>query len=146
VFSGGCCVGVHLWARFPPTVWRPPNGRIQDRMARTHSAGVEATAAQATNPPPAPEPANSSASASQPSAETGAGVSIPEVEHTASGVFEVSLEGLRASTQDIEALRRIQALIRARPQQPNKSKKIGRLRPKHNCPSNRRSTDADSCR
>jgi hypothetical protein len=73
-------------------------------------------------------------------------VSIPEVEHTASGVFEVSLEGLRASTQDIEALRRIQALIRARPQQPNKSKKIGRLRPKHNCPSNRRNTDADSCR
>jgi hypothetical protein len=38
-------------------------------------------------------------------------VSIPEVEHTASGVFEVSLEGLGASVQDIEALRRIWALI-----------------------------------
>jgi hypothetical protein len=42
---------------------------------------------------------------------TGAGASIPEVEHTTSGVFEVSLEGLGASAQDIEALRRIWTLI-----------------------------------
>jgi hypothetical protein len=42
---------------------------------------------------------------------TGAGASISEVEHNASGVFEVSLEGLGASAQDIEALRRIRALI-----------------------------------
>jgi hypothetical protein len=42
---------------------------------------------------------------------TRAGASIPEVENTASWVFEVSLEGLGASAQDIEALRRIQALI-----------------------------------
>jgi hypothetical protein len=41
----------------------------------------------------------------------GAGPSVPEVEHTASGVFEVSLERLGASAQDIEALRRIRALI-----------------------------------
>jgi hypothetical protein len=41
----------------------------------------------------------------------GAGPSVPEVEHTASGVFQVSLEGLGASAQDIEALRRIRALI-----------------------------------
>jgi hypothetical protein len=34
-FSGGCCVSVHLRARFPPTVWHPPRGRIQNRMART---------------------------------------------------------------------------------------------------------------
>jgi hypothetical protein len=32
-------------------------------------------------------------------------------EHTTSGVFEVSLEGLGASAQDMKALRRIQALI-----------------------------------
>jgi hypothetical protein len=38
-------------------------------------------------------------------------VSVPEVEHTASGAFEVSLEGLGASAQDIKALRRIHALI-----------------------------------
>jgi hypothetical protein len=37
--------------------------------------------------------------------------SVPEVEHTISGVFEVSLEGFGASAQDIEALRRIRALI-----------------------------------
>jgi hypothetical protein len=68
--------------------------------------------AHASTPPLAPEPANNpSASAVQPSAGTGAGVSVSEVEHTASGVFEVSLEGLGASAQDIEALRRIQALI-----------------------------------
>jgi hypothetical protein len=47
----------------------------------------------------------------QPSAGTGAGPSVPEVEHTASGVFEVSLEGLGASAQDIKALQRIRALI-----------------------------------
>jgi hypothetical protein len=41
----------------------------------------------------------------------GAGPSVPEVEHTASGVFQVSLERLGASAQDIEALRRIRALI-----------------------------------
>jgi hypothetical protein len=104
-------MGVHLRARFPPTIWRPPRGRIQDRMARTRSAGAEATTAQASTPPLAPEPANPSASVVQPSAGTGAGMSIPEVEHTASGVFEVNLEGLGASTQDIDALRRIQALI-----------------------------------
>jgi hypothetical protein len=80
-------------------------------MARTRSAGAEATTAQATTPPPAPEPANPSASAVLPSAGTGAGVSVPEVEHTASGVFEVSLEGLGASAQDIETLRRIHAFI-----------------------------------
>jgi hypothetical protein len=58
-----------------------------------------------------PELANPSALAVQPSAGTGADASVPEVEHTASGVFEVSLEGLGALTQDIEALRRIQTLI-----------------------------------
>jgi hypothetical protein len=41
----------------------------------------------------------------------GAGPSVPEVEHTALGVFEVSLEGLGASAQDIEALLRIRALV-----------------------------------
>jgi hypothetical protein len=107
--SRGCCVGVHLRARFPPTIWRPPRRRIQDRMARTRSAGAEATTAQAPTPPPTPEPANPSASAAQPSAGTGA--SGPEIEHTTWGVFEVSLEGLGASAQDIEALRRIRALI-----------------------------------
>jgi hypothetical protein len=80
-------------------------------MARTRSAGAEATTAQASTPPLAPEPANPSAPAVQPSAGTGAGASISEVEHTTSGVFEVSLEGLGASAQDIEALRRIRALI-----------------------------------
>jgi hypothetical protein len=73
-------------------------------MARTHSAGAEATAAQATTPPPPPEPANPLASAAQSSVGTGVGASVPENEHTASGVFEVSLEGLGASAQDIEAL------------------------------------------
>jgi hypothetical protein len=67
--------------------------------------------AQASTPPPAPELAKPSAPAAHPSAGTGADASIPEVEHTASGVFEVSLEGLGASVQDIEALRRTQALI-----------------------------------
>jgi hypothetical protein len=80
-------------------------------MARTRSAGAEATTAQASTPPLAPEPANPSASAIQPSAGTGAGPSAPEVEHTASGMFEVDLKGLGASAQDIEALRRIRALI-----------------------------------
>jgi hypothetical protein len=80
-------------------------------MARTHSAGAEATAAQAATPSPAPEPSNPSASAAQPLAGTGASVSVPEVEHTASAVFEASLEGLGASLQDIEVLRRIRALI-----------------------------------
>jgi 3-oxoacyl-ACP reductase-like protein len=80
-------------------------------MARTRSADAEATTAQASTPTLAPEPANPSASAIQPSAGTGAGPSVPEVEHTASGVFEVSLEGLGASAQDIEALRRIRALV-----------------------------------
>jgi hypothetical protein len=108
--SGGCCVDVHLRARFPPIVWRPPRGRIQDRMARTQSAGDKATTAQATTPLPASEPANPSVSAVQPLAGTGSAANVPEVEHTTSGVFEVSLEGLRASAQDIEALRRIQAL------------------------------------
>jgi hypothetical protein len=37
-------------------------------------------------------------------------VNVPEVEHTASGVFEVSLEMLGAS-EDIEALGRIRALV-----------------------------------
>jgi hypothetical protein len=41
----------------------------------------------------------------------GAGPSVPEVEHTASGVFEVSLKGLGASAQYIEALLRIRALV-----------------------------------
>jgi hypothetical protein len=63
-------------------------------MARTRSAGAEATTAQASTPPLAPEPANPSASAIQPLAGTGAGPSAPEVEHTASGMFEVSIEGL----------------------------------------------------
>jgi hypothetical protein len=35
---------------------------------------------------------------------TGAGPSVPEVEHTASRMFEVNLEGLGALAQDIEAL------------------------------------------
>jgi hypothetical protein len=73
-------------------------------MARTRSAGTEANTAQASIPPPASEPANPSASAVQPSAGTGAGPNALEVEHTASGMFEVSLEGLGASVQDIEAL------------------------------------------
>jgi hypothetical protein len=80
-------------------------------MARTRSAGAEATTAQASTPPLAPEPVNPSASAIQPSAGTGAEPSVPEVEHTASGMLEVSLEGLGASAQDIGALRRIRALI-----------------------------------
>jgi hypothetical protein len=80
-------------------------------MARTRSTGAVSTTAQASTPPLAPEPANPSASAVQPSAGTGAGPSVPEVEHTASGVFEVSLEGLGASAQDIEVLRRIWALV-----------------------------------
>jgi hypothetical protein len=67
--------------------------------------------AQASIPPPASEAANPSALAVQPSAGTGAGPSAPEVEHTASGMFEVSLEGLGASAKDIEALRRIRALV-----------------------------------
>jgi hypothetical protein len=79
-------------------------------MVRTRSAGAEATAA----PAPAPEAANPSASAVQPSAETGTNASAVEVEHTATGEFEVSLEGLGASSQDIEALRRIHALIRGK--------------------------------
>jgi hypothetical protein len=41
----------------------------------------------------------------------GAGQSVLEVEHTTSGVFEASLEGLGASAQDIKALRRIRALV-----------------------------------
>jgi hypothetical protein len=80
-------------------------------MARTHLVGDEATTAQASTPPLAPEPANSSVPAVQPSAGTGAGANVLEVEHTASGVFEVSLEGLGASAQDIEALRWIRALV-----------------------------------
>jgi hypothetical protein len=83
-----------LRARFPPTVWRPPRGRAQDHMARTRSAGAEAAAAQAATPPLVSEPTNPCPSAVQPSAGTGAGLSAPEVEHTASGMFEVSLEGL----------------------------------------------------
>jgi hypothetical protein len=66
-------------------------------MARTRSARAEATTTQALTPPPAPEVANPSASAVQPSVGIGADASAPEVEHTASGVFEVSLEGLGAS-------------------------------------------------
>jgi hypothetical protein len=100
-----------LRARFPPTVWRPPHGRTQDHMAKTRSAGAEAATAQAATPPLVPEPTNPSPSAVQPSAGTGAGPSAPEVEHTVSGIFEVSLEGLGASAQDIETLRRIRALI-----------------------------------
>jgi phage-related tail fiber protein len=80
-------------------------------MARTRSAGAEATTAQASTPPLALEPINPSASAIQTSVGIGAGPSAPDVEHTASGMFEVSLEGLGASAQDIEALRRIRALI-----------------------------------
>jgi hypothetical protein len=83
-------------------------------MARTRSAGAESITAQASTPPLAPEPVNPSASAIQPSAGTGVGPSVLEVEHTASGMFEVSLEGLGASAQDIEALRRIRALITAK--------------------------------
>jgi hypothetical protein len=44
-------------------------------------------------------------------AGTGAGVKVPEVELTASGAFEVILERLGALAQDIEALRRIRALV-----------------------------------
>jgi hypothetical protein len=73
-------------------------------MARTRSAGAKATTALVSTPPLAPEPANPSASVVQPSAGTGAGASVPKAEHTASGVFEVSLEGLGTSAQDIEAL------------------------------------------
>jgi hypothetical protein len=73
-------------------------------MARTRLAGAEATTAQASTPPLAPEPANYSVSAVQPSAGTVAGATAPEVEHTALRVFEVSLEGLGASAQDIEPL------------------------------------------
>jgi hypothetical protein len=80
-------------------------------MARTRSAGAEANTAQASIPPSASGPAIPSASAAQPSAGTGVGPNAPEVEHTASGMFEVSLEVLGASAQDIEALRRIRALI-----------------------------------
>jgi hypothetical protein len=80
-------------------------------MVTTRSAGAEATTVQATTPPPAPEATNPSASAAQPSAGTGADASALELEHTASGAFEVSLEGLGASAQDIEAQRRIRALI-----------------------------------
>jgi hypothetical protein len=65
-------------------------------MARTRSAGSKATTAQVSTPPLAPEPINPSASAIRPSAGTSAGPSAPEVEHTASGMFEVSLEGLGA--------------------------------------------------
>jgi hypothetical protein len=61
-------------------------------MERKRSASAEATTAQASTPPLAPEPANPSVWAVQPSAGTGAGANVPEVEHTASGVFEVSLE------------------------------------------------------
>jgi hypothetical protein len=109
-----------LRARSPSTVWRPPRGRIQDHVARTRSAGAKATTAQASIPPLASEPANPSASAVQPSVGTGAGPSAPEVEHTASGMFEVSLEGLGASAQDIEGRRRIRALIAGKsvPAQP----------------------------
>jgi hypothetical protein len=70
-------------------------------MARTRSAGDEATTAQASTPPSSAGAANPSASAAQPSAGTDADASNPEVEHTASGVFEVRLEGLGASAQDI---------------------------------------------
>jgi hypothetical protein len=105
VFSGGCCVSVHLEARFPPIVWHTPRARIQDRMARMRSASAEATTAHASTPPLAPEPANPSASVVQPSAGTGTGASVPEVEDIASGVFEVSLEGLRASMQDRSAMK-----------------------------------------
>jgi hypothetical protein len=66
---------------------------------------------EASTPPLAPKPANPLALPVQHSVGIGAGASIPEVEHTASGVFEVSLEGLGASVQDIKALRRIWALI-----------------------------------
>jgi hypothetical protein len=71
------------------------------------SAGAEAT----TAPAPAPEAANPSASAVQPSAGTEAGAGALEVEHTAMRDFEVSLEGLGVSAQDIEALWRIRALV-----------------------------------
>jgi hypothetical protein len=89
-----------------PTSWKNPGLHGEDAIA-----GAEATTAQASTPPLAPEPVNPSASAILPSAGPGAGPSIPEVEHIASGVFEVSLEGMGASAQDIEALRRIRALI-----------------------------------
>jgi hypothetical protein len=80
-------------------------------MARTCSARAEATTTQAPTPPLALEVANPSSSMVQPSVGTGADASASEVEHTATGVFEVTLEGLGASAQDIEALRRIRALI-----------------------------------
>jgi hypothetical protein len=80
-------------------------------MVTMRSAGAEATTAQASNLPLAPEPANPSVSAAQPSAGTGVGANVPEVEHTASGVYEVSLEGLGSSAQDIEGLRKIWALV-----------------------------------
>jgi hypothetical protein len=80
-------------------------------MARTRSAGAKATTTQPPTPPPTLEPANPSASVAQPSAGTGTDASPVEVEHSASRVFEVSLKGLGASALDIEALRRIRALI-----------------------------------
>jgi hypothetical protein len=62
-FSGG------LLCRRPPSgpistnSLAPTSWRIQNRMARTRSAGAKATTAQASTPPLAPEPANPSASA-----------------------------------------------------------------------------------
>jgi hypothetical protein len=62
-----------------------------------HVQQAEATTAQAPTPPPVPKAANPSALAAQPSAGTGTDASASEVKHTTSGVFEVSLERLRAS-------------------------------------------------
>jgi hypothetical protein len=79
-------------------------------MTRTRSTGAQATAAQATthprrrNPPtlrPRPPSLRRELAPARASRRSS----------TASVVFEVSLEGLGASAQDIEALRRIRALI-----------------------------------
>jgi hypothetical protein len=56
---------------------------------------------QVLTPPPAPKVANPSTLAAQPSTGTGNDANAPKVKHTTSGVFEVSLEGLGASAQDI---------------------------------------------
>jgi hypothetical protein len=52
-------------------------------------------------------------------------------------MFELSLEGLGASAQDIEALRRIRALIAGKTVAASKSKMRGRLRRKCSRPSSR---------
>jgi hypothetical protein len=145
--SGGCCVDVHLRARFPPIVWRPPCGKIQDRMARTRSAGAEATAAQAATPPPAPQPTNPSASATQPSAGTGEGASVPEVEHTAPGGVRSEPRGAwsfdarhRSATKDTSSYRG------QGHRSPARARRSPVFVPSTAAPAAGCSTDADNCR